>query len=384
MELPSFFQDFLSDIRPTSTQNERMKAANQDLQERLRSNKQLSSILVTTFIQGSYRRHTALKAGNGDHCDVDVVAVTRLDKDVVPPREALDVFKPFLEANYKGKYEPQGRSWGIQWDDLVKLDLVPTAVPSESMMRVFTGTGIGEWSPEIGPWLPEDIQEKGLQNDPLVEAIQFARKSDPQWAIEPLDIPDRDAKIWDRTHPLAQIEWTTQKNRSTNGHYINMVKALKWWRREKEPFPKYPKSYPLEHMLGLNCSDGIQSVAQTVVNVLETVVVNYQTQAERPETPFLPDHGFPEHEAPDVFGRLDPDDFAAFYEKLQEAANTARMAVDCRSMYESSMLWRKLFGNGFPQADTEDREDSDDNSTKGGFTLPERQRQVKPTRFAAP
>jgi len=47
-----------------------------------------------------------------------------------------------------------------------------------------------------------------------------------------------------------------------------MVKALKWWRRVKEPLPKYPKSYPLEHMLGLNCANGMQSVAQAVVDAL--------------------------------------------------------------------------------------------------------------------
>ncbi|MCK4624706.1 MAG: nucleotidyltransferase [Phycisphaerae bacterium] len=380
MELPTCFKDFLTDIRPTTEQNKRMKEAHIDLQTRLRSDENLSPVLVTTFVQGSYRRHTALKAGNDDHCDVDVVVVTRFDKNVQTPQQVLDAFKPFLEKNYKGRYEPQGRSWGIEWDDLVKLDLVPTAAPSESMMRIFEAEGIGAWSSEIGPWLTEDMQDKGLRVDPLFEAIQAARK-DPHWALEPLDIPDRDSQIWDRTHPLAQIEWTTEKNRQVNGHYINMVKALKWWRRETEPLPKYPKSYPLEHMLGLNCSNGLTSVALCVVDALERAVANYEEEAEVPQTPFLPDHGFPEDQAPDVFGRLDPEDFAQFYKKLIGAAKVARYAIDCKSMRRSSELWRKLLGEDFPKAGADN--DSGD-GPEGGFTPPSAPRGVEQTRFAEP
>jgi len=381
MELPSYFIDFLSVIRPTKAQNRSMQEAHTDLQDRLRKDKLLVPILVTTFIQGSYRRHTALKGDEDNHCDVDVVVVTRFDKAINTPQQVLDAFQPFLEENYKGRYEAQGRSWGITWDDTVKLDLVPTAAPSESMMRLFEAEGVGVWSPEIGPWLVEEAQQKSLRVDPLYEAIQTARK-DLQWVLEPLDIPDRDANIWDRTHPLAQIEWTTNKNRRTNGNYINMVKAMKWWRRVKEPLPKYPKSYPLEHMLGLNCGDGIQSVAQAVVDALERAVAEYEQEAAVPETPVLPDHGFPPYDAPNVFGRLDAEDFADFYDKLTAAASTAREALDCASMHKSSLLWRELFGGEFPKAAPNDGDDNGGEGPKGGFTPPVKVRGVESTRFA--
>jgi len=380
MEMPSCFIDFLSEIRPTKEQNEQMQKAHNDLQDRLRADKKLAPVLVTTFVQGSYRRHTAIKASNGNHCDVDVVAVTRFDKTVHNPQGVLDAFKPFLEANYKGRYEPQGRSWGIDWDNLVKLDLVPTAAPSESMMRIFEARGVRTWSPEIGPWLVEEAREKKLRVDPLFEAIQAARK-DPKWTLEPLDIPDRDARIWDKTHPLAQIEWTTEKNRRTNGHYINMVKAMKWWRRVKERLPKYPKSYPLEHMLGLNCLDGMQSVAKAVVDTLEQAVAKYEQGAAVPETPVLPDHGFPPYDAPNVFRRLDAQDFAAFYDKLKAAASKAREAFDCTSIHKSSLLWRQLFGDEFPIADP-DGGDGGADGPKGGFTPPVKARGVESNRFA--
>ena len=139
MQMPSSFIDFLSAIRPTEHQTKRMGEEHTKLQGLLRQDDKLKPILVTTFIQGSYRRHTALRAANGEQCDVDVVAVTRLDKRTVPPNIALDAFKPFLEKHYKGKYKAQGRSWGIEVDETVKLDLVPTAAPSESMLLLLEG-----------------------------------------------------------------------------------------------------------------------------------------------------------------------------------------------------------------------------------------------------
>ena len=73
-------------------------------------------------------------------------------------------------------------------------------------------------------------------------------------------IPDREAEKWDKTHPLEQIRWTVEKNKNCNTHYINVVKALKWWRKTQYPDMKHPKSYPLEHFIGDCCPDDIKSV----------------------------------------------------------------------------------------------------------------------------
>lgn len=110
----SYFIDFLAAIRPTDGQISEMSKAHIDLQDRLKADEKLKPHMVATFIQGSYRRHTALKACNEEPCDVDVVAVTRFSKTENSPRAVLDAFKPFLEKHYKGKYKPQGRSWGIE------------------------------------------------------------------------------------------------------------------------------------------------------------------------------------------------------------------------------------------------------------------------------
>ena len=64
-----------------------------------------------------------------------------------------------------------------------------------------------------------------------------------------------------RNDPLEQIAWTVEKNANTNDHYVNVVKAAKWWRAYKCD-GKYPKGYPLEHLIGQNCPDNIGSVAE--------------------------------------------------------------------------------------------------------------------------
>ena len=94
--------------------------------------------------------------------------------------------------------------------------------------------------------------------------IFYKSDNEPQWKSEPLLIPDREAEKWDKTHPLEQIRWTVEKNKNCNTHYINVVKALKWWRKTQYPDMKHPKSYPLEHLLVI--------VVQMILKVLPKVL----------------------------------------------------------------------------------------------------------------
>ena len=132
MELPSYFADFLANIRPTEKQREKMKEQHRKLRELLMADDDLGPLIVSTFIQGSYRRMTANKPQESQQCDVDVIAATKMHEDDYTPREALEKFRPFLKEHYPEKYQLQGRSWGIALDDEVSLDLVPTSAPSEA------------------------------------------------------------------------------------------------------------------------------------------------------------------------------------------------------------------------------------------------------------
>jgi hypothetical protein len=184
-------------------------------------------------------------------------------------------------------------------------------------------------------------------------AINLRKSERAIWELAPLYIPDREAKTWDPTHPLAQIAWTTAKNSLCNDHFVGVVKAIKWWRRTDPEARKYPKGYPLEHLIGAECPNGIQSVAAGVVATLENLAANYAFQGK----PKLPDHGVPEH---DVLERLTQDDFDAFLDRAKSAAAIARQALDADTVFASANKWRELFGDDFPAPPSEE--------TKGGFT----------------
>lgn len=345
MDVPSYFDDFLAVIRPSAKQRVRMAEAHADLRSRLERDKKLSLILVSMFIQGSYRRHTGLLGTKKNQCDVDLVVVTSIPS-TTPPAIALEMFRPFLEENYKGRYERQGRSWCINWDAEITLDLVPTSAPSQANTKFYRSFGNGF---NLDDPVFDSARRRFKTKDPLLEAYLIEKKKG--WQAEPLEIPDREANKWEKTHPLAQIEWTTEKNAKCDGNYINVVRAIKWWRRMMQPEPKYPKGYPLEHLVGACCPDGIGSIAEGVARSLSAIVDNYRATAMLGRKPVLKDHGVDY----DVFKRVPAEDFVGFYNNAVSASFLATQARAADTRHKSVTLWKELFGDAFPEPPEEDK-----------------------------
>jgi hypothetical protein len=372
MKLPSYFTDFLAEIRLTDNQVDDLITGHKTLRDRLKEDKELSKIIVSTFLQGSYRRATATRPKNGKRSDVDVVVVTNLDKEKYTPEEAHDFFIPFLENHYKGKYRIQGRSLGIELS-YVDLDLVVTSAPTESQKELLEDYSLTtEYSiDDLVEW--NFSKSFSLPNDARSESFILLEKAanEAEWKTEPLYIPNRDAEMWDPTDPLAQIKWTWDKNKKCNKHYVNVVKALKWWRRVDNPEGSHPKSYPLEHLIGQSCPDAIDSVAEGITLTLEEIVADYQ---EKPE---MPDHGVPEH---DVFDRLSDQEYEAFYERVKEAAKIAREALDAETVFDSATAWRKLLGKKFPEPPKPKTENN--NNGQSRFTQRTEKTTIGGNRFA--
>ncbi len=366
--VPSYFKDFLSNIRLSDNQVNELKTGHTTLRKRLEEDETLSKVIISTFLQGSYRRSTTVKPKNGNKSDVDVIVVTKLDSEEYTPEEALNLFVPFLDKHYKGKYCIQGRSIGISLS-YVELDIVPTSAPSENETDALRDMAINS------DYTIEEFQQKLItksMDKKLFESnynVFFKSDSGLQWKSEPLLIPDREADEWDKTHPLEQIRWTVEKNKNCYTHYINVVKALKWWRKTQYPDMKHPKSYPLEHFIGDCCPDGINSVAEGVVLTLENIVSKY------PNKPFLADRGVPLH---DVFARITNKDYSNFYDTVCGAAKIARQAFEYENIYDSVCKWRELFGNEFPSAP----EPSKSNSSTGFTPRTEKSTSIPEGRFA--
>lgn len=384
MKIDSYFNDFLSNIRLTSSQRADLITGHTTLRKRLLADDDLKDIIISTFLQGSYRRSTAVRPLNGKRADVDVIIVTNLDRDSVTPEEAIEKFIPFVKKHYDGKYEIQGRSIGIELS-YVDLDIVITSAPSEVdkaalqsnsvvsnlMLEDFTPTY--EWRLSKG-WVEPDLLKSNVY---LSEAV----KSEAEWKTSPLWIPDREAEQWDQTHPLEQISWTRDKNKNTNKHFVNVVKALKWWRTLKLTSLKYPKGYPIEHMIGDRCPNGISSVADGVSKTLEGIVDAYYIDYLLDRTPTLPDRGVPEH---DVWKRVSVEDFKSFYDSVKEYSNIAKEALEADRLKDQVDKWRQIFGDKFPPYDDDDDDGSEKNSINpsGGFTPRKESSDVESGRFA--
>ena len=320
MELNDQLQELVTLISPTEAQQGALRDAHIRLRERLMADDRLKPPIVETFLQGSYRRRTGIRPEKDDKPDVDTVVVTRMDRSQYTPEQAMNVLVPFLERHYAGKWKKKGRSVGIEMAD-VKLDVVITSAPSEAGERSLL---------------------EALRHEYDVVAL-VAHEAD--WKSEPLWIPDREARNWARTHPRAQIFWTQDKNRRTNGHFIHVVKLVKWWWQVQHPEQEYPKSYPLEHIVGDCCPDGVTSLAQGFTETLEEIARRYQGDVNASGVPFLQDRGVPEH---NVLKRITPHDFAQFHGKAKAAANIARRAMNSTNPGESAHLWAEVFGSRYP------------------------------------
>ena len=362
MELESYFTEFLKEIRPTENQRKNCKTGHQTLRDRLDEDECLKSILVSTFLQGSYRRATAVRPKGEAKLDVDIIVVTRINRFNLNPDDAMNQFVPFLNKHYKGKYQRQGRSFGIE-RSYVNLDLVITSAPSETEEEVYESKAVRtDFTPEdISDWLlmPSWIPPaERINQTAFLESLRGK-----EWQTEPLWIPNRDAGDWERTHPLEQIKWTWKKNATCNKHYVNVVKAIKWWQRVHHEDDR-PKGYPLEHLIGVCCPDNINSVAEGVTLALEAIVRDYSIYAHLKQAPCLPDHGVPEH---NVLDRVSGEEFAQFYAHAQEAAKIGREALDANDKDGSIKKWRELFDSKFP--DSDDNGNNGDGS-KGPFVAP--------------
>lgn len=376
MELPTAFADFLSEIGLQDNHISDLQRGHSTLRTRLENDIELNAIIVSTFLQGSYRRSTAIRPKNSSRADVDVVVVTTLDPETVSSAEAMERFVPFLDKHYEGKYIQQGRSIGIELT-YVEMDLVITARPSADDVKQLRWPSVTASEPfdatndwRLAPsWI--GLSERARR----VDAVQILRKaqSESEWQGHPLLIPDIDLGTWEQTHPLAQIAWTRDKNSRCHGQYVRVVKALKWWRKTQYPSSKYPKGYPLEHLIGQNCPDSISSVAEGVTRTLEAIVSNYSGYAQAGLVPILPDHGVPKH---NVLHRLSSADFADFYAQVSAAAPVARQALDAEDRDTSAQLWRALFGSAFPY------DEDAKSSVSGGFTPRTQPTRITGSRFA--
>jgi len=290
VELAADFKDFVSSLEPGDDHVAAAKAAHEQVREQLRTDKESKEAHKDTFLSGSYARHTA----TNDINDVDVICVLDLDHSITEPEVVLAWLQSVLGRYYK-ETKRQGRSVGAQATKGVWLDIVP-ATP--------LGADDG-----------------------------------------PLRIPDRTARQWVETHPKGQISAATDKNKATNGYYVQVVKLMKCWRDRLPTESCRVKSYILESLVHASIAYP-SSHAAAVVNVLEGIERSYGVYRDTKTVPRITDPGYGSVNVAKHWEAKDFDDFMA---QVKTSAVTARKALDSKNESESRKLWRQLFGPRFGQ-----------------------------------
>lgn len=290
MELASDFKALLSSVQPGDTDVADAKAAHEKVREQLRTDSESKEAHKDTFLSGSYARRTAINDIN----DVDVICILDLDQSITEPEVVLAWIESILGRYYK-ETKRQGRSVGAQAAKGVWIDIVPATLIS-------TDDG-------------------------------------PIW------IPDRKAKEWVQTHPKGQISSTNDKNKATNGYYVQIVKLLKFWRDKLPTESCRLKSYILESLIHGSIGSP-SSHATAIVNVLEGVERTYGPYRDLNVVPTISD---PAYASVNVAKHWESKDFNDFMKQVKAAATTARKALDNTDEAESRKLWCQVFGSKFGQ-----------------------------------
>lgn len=344
-KLTTEFDEFDRLIRPEKRLLKAAQAAHLDVRARIRNDHYINHVHVADFLQGSYARHTMVLPAKGEDglpgkADVDIVFVTNVSEQITPPELMLKAVEVWLVQEYGDDcVEMQSRSVKLSLDE-VEVDFVPTSAPSEAesvALKRLTDELVVLEKRAVGP--EDDV------HDP--HEVFGPSRTDGEWVSEPLRIPDRDARCWQDTHPLAVLEFTVRKNSRCDKRFLRIVRALKWWRRKSylDGHSKHPKSYPIEHIAGDCCPETFGSVAEGL-----TLTFEWMREAYRPyyphSKPTLRLRGLEDSDA-DVISRLSQEDYNAFFEEIEVAASTARYALHASNPREAAREWQKLLGDEF-------------------------------------
>jgi hypothetical protein len=289
MEMSSYFDGLLANIEPDPNNVKLAKKSHEEARDFLAKDEEISKANPETFLSGSYARETAVN----DIKDVDIILIIDLDRSITDPEVTLAWVQASLHNNYS-KVKKQGRSVNV-------------------------------------------INDKGFSLD-IVPATPVSSRSGPLW------IPDREAKTWVATHPKAQIEFSSERNKKTEGYYVHLIKIIKYWRDRLANENARPNSYIIESLISKCLISKPSSYGDAVKNICSHIYFTYQTYLTTGSVPNINDPGY---SSVNVAKRWEFDEFSAFMGEVKSSYDIATEALASKDEDESVKLWRKLFGNKF-------------------------------------
>ncbi len=289
MEMTSYFKGLLKNIEPDPNNVKLAKKSHEEVRDFLIEDDEISKANPETFLSGSYARATAIN----DIKDVDIILIIDLDRNITDPLITLTWLQASLQEKYP-KVEQQSRSVNVVNDKGFSLDIVP-------------GTPV-------------------------------SNRSGPLW------IPDREVKSWVSTHPKKQIEFSSERNKDTEGYYVHLIKIIKFWRDRLVNESAKPNSYIIESLISQCIMSKPDSYGFAVKNIFYYIHFTYQSYLSMGSVPRITDPGY---SSVNVAKRWKFEEFSTFMATVEKSSNIATQAFESEDEKESIKLWRKLFGNKF-------------------------------------
>lgn len=289
METTAYFKGLLKNVEPDDKDVKLAKKSHEEVRDFLSKDDEISKANPETFLSGSYARETAIN----DIKDVDIILMIDLDRNNTAPEVVLAWLQASIQSQYS-KVKPQGRSVNVIHDNGFSLDIVP--------------------------------------------ATPISNRSGPLW------IPDREAKTWVATHPKKQIEFSSDRNKDTEGYYIHLIKIIKFWRDRLSDENSKPNSYIIESLLSQCILSKPDSYGVAVKDIFYCIHSNYKSYLSSGIVPIISDPGYP---TVNVAKRWSFYEFSNFMTEIKDSLNIATEALESQDESESIKLWKKLFGNKF-------------------------------------
>lgn len=309
MTVDSYFEKFLEKIEPEKKYKKYAIKAHTRVREYLESeDSQFSQFVVDSFLYGSYARNTAI----GNIKDVDIALITNFDPDSDEHKSSkvLPALKRALNRLYKdpSATSPNRKSVQVmdplpdEEDASLTLDIIPA---------VLTG----------------DIDEKLL-------------------------VPDIQEDSWIESHPKGHLKFTSDLNQEnvSNGMFVPLVKIIKhWWKQNSGVEGAKPKGFWIEILVGEEFDITKKSYAEHFVQVFKNIKNRFSDYEKYQEVPLINDPGLPKET---LKTSMTLAEFTHFMDAINSTLEIAEEALKNENEDESSYLWGTIFGEDFPQPES--------------------------------
>lgn len=193
MSLNSLLSDFLSDKVEPDIERDRIKDAHIEI--RAMVEELLEDVYETSFVMGSYKRHTLTRRLSDDEkYDVDVMLVLNEDEDLSGLLDTMEIVAQSIvdQVDEIESYRRQKVSIGLRYKDNFSIDMVPSQLNDDGTYNIY-----------------DDREQKEV-----------------------------------KTNPLKHVETISALNANRNNLLVPLIKLAKRWKQENAP--KMMKSFHLE------------------------------------------------------------------------------------------------------------------------------------------